>query len=302
MSDRWKYLLIVLGLMVIVVWMAVLSFPQKKLLIIACDVGQGDASIIIYGETQILVDGGPDDSVLECLSEHIPFWDRNIELIVLSHPQRDHYGGLIDVLKRYDVEAFVSSSLDSSSQGYGVLKNIVGGSGVRVINPTSGMVIRLGMIYLDILHPSKQYILSNTEGIEVNERANILGSYTTSLDPNEFSVVIILRLGEFEALFTGDIDPKLSNVIADQILSYGIKGVEYIKIPHHGSKNGVSSKLLDVVEPDMAIISVSAKNSYGHPHEEVLKMLSDRDIKILRTDEEGDIIIKSDGSNVWIVK
>jgi len=302
MSDKWRYFLAVLGLMVIVLWMAVLSFPEKKLLVITCDVGQGDASLIIYGETQILVDGGPDDSVLECLSEHIPFWDRNIELIVLSHPQKDHFGGLIDVMKRYDVEMLISTSLDSGSRGYGVLKNIVGGSGVRVLNPTSGMVVRVGMIYLDILHPTREYIASNSEGSAVNDKENVLGSYTTSLDPNEFSVVVILRLGEFDALFTGDIGPKLSSSIADQLTRKGIKGIEYIKIPHHGSKNGVSSKLLDVVEPGVAIISVSAKNSYGHPHEEILRMLSDRKIKILRTDQEGDIVVEGDRSGVWVVK
>lgn len=302
MDVRWKYLLAVLSLIVIVVWMAVISFPEKNLLITSCDVGQGDASLIIYGQTQILIDGGPDDSVLECLSENIPFWDRKIEMLVLSHPQKDHFGGLIDVLKRYDVELLVSTGLDSSSQGYGVLKNMVGGSGVRVLNPTSGMVIRLGMIYLDILHPTQEYISRNSEDTSDGNEDNVLGAYTTSIDPNEYSVVMILRLGEFEALFTGDISPELSNSIADEIDRRGIRDVEYIKIPHHGSKNGVSEKLLNVLEPEVAAISVSERNSYGHPHEEVLKMLNDRSITILRTDKMGEVAIESDNSGSWVVK
>jgi len=302
MSAKWKYILAVLTLIAIVVWLAVFTFPEKRLKLIACDVGQGDAALAVYGEIQVLIDGGPDDSVLDCLSTHIPFWDRKIELVILSHPQADHYGGLIEVLKRYDVGAFISSGLDSGSQGYNLLKSIVGGSGVRVINPTSGMVIRLGLIYLDILHPSKQFLSDNTSWISSINKGGVLGAYTSNKDPNEFSIVTILRLGEFEALFTGDIDPAISNTIAEQITRRGIKSVKYIKIPHHGSKNGVSGRLLDVIEPSVAIISVSAKNSYGHPHEEVIKMLNDRNIEILRTDEEGDIVVESDGNNVHVVK
>lgn len=302
MSVKWKYLLAVLTLIMIVVWLAVLKFPKKKLGLVACDVGQGDAALVVYGEIQILIDGGPDDSVLDCLSTYLPFWDRKIELVILSHPQTDHFGGLLEVLKRYDVGAFISSGLDSGSQEYSLLKSIVGGRGIRVINPTSGMVIRLGMIYLDILHPSEEFLSVNSTSLSTREEENVLGAYTSSRDPNEFSVVVILRLGEFEALFTGDIGPKTSDLLAEQLVPGDSQRVEYIKIPHHGSKNGITGKLLDVIEPDVAVISVGEKNRYGHPHEEVIKLLKDRGIRILRTDKEGNIVIESDGSSMWLAK
>jgi len=302
MSVKWKYLLAVLTLMMIVVWLAVLKFPKKKLKLVACDVGQGDATLVVYGEIQVLIDGGPDDSVLDCLSTHLPFWDRKIELVILSHPQTDHFGGLVEVLKRYDVGAFASSGLDSGSQEYSMLKSIVGGSGIRVINPTSGMVIRLGMIYLDILHPSEEFLSVNSTSSSTRKEKDVLGMYTSSRDPNEFSVVAILRLGEFEALFTGDIGPKTSDLLAEQFTLGDSQKVEYIKIPHHGSKNGVTGKLLDMIEPEIAVISVGAKNRYGHPHSEVIKLLSDRGIKTLRTDLTGDIELITDGNSWQVVE
>jgi competence protein ComEC len=301
MSVKWKYFLAVLSLIAIVVWLAVLRYPPEKLYIIACDVGQGDAVLVIYGETQILIDGGPDERVVDCLSRYFPFWDRQIELIILSHPQEDHYAGLIEILKRYDVLTFIGSSLDSGNQKYGLLKSMVGGSGARVINPTSGMVIRLGMIYLDILHPSKRFLSENSLWRGSTEKNNVLGASTSKRDPNEFSIVTLLRLGKFDALFTGDIGPSISNSIAEKINNNKKGSVEYIKIPHHGSKNGVSGKLLDAVKPEYAIISVGAKNRYGHPHSEVIELLKDRDIKILRTDESGDVVVESDGSSMWLV-
>ena len=300
MGVKWKYFFAVLVLIMIVVWLAVLTYPKKRLHLIACDVGQGDAVLITYGETQILIDGGPDRRVLDCLYKHMPFWDREIELIIVSHPQADHYSGVIEVLRRYSVGAYVSSGLDSSSQDYSLLRSVVGGSGIRVINPTSGMVIRLGMIYLDILHPSKEFLSANSTSLITRKGKNVLGMYTSTRDPNEFSVVLILRLGEFDALFTGDIGPAISNSIAETIKVKGIKDVEYIKIPHHGSKNGVTKKLIDAVEPEIAVISVGAKNRYGHPHEEILKILGDRDIRIMRTDEMGDVEIISDGERFWL--
>src|SRR4030065_2211620 len=97
MPTYWKYILATFCLMTIVVWFAVFTFPQKKLHIIACDVGQGDAILALYGSTQILIDGGPNDRVLGCLSKYLPFWDRKVELIILTHPEKDHFSGLIQV-------------------------------------------------------------------------------------------------------------------------------------------------------------------------------------------------------------
>ena len=246
---------------------------------------------------QVLVDGGPDNSVLDCLSRHMPFWDRKIEVVMLSHPQSDHFAGLIEVLKRYEVDSFVSTGLDSSSSEYQVLKSLVGGSGAKVVNPTRGMVIRLGKMQLDIVHPSNQFLVENGVGQEPSGGAGVLGAFTSSTDPNEFSIVTILSLGEFDVLLTGDIGPD----VMDEIIDTGrIRDVEYIKIPHHGSKNGLTKELLEISRPEVAVISAGRNNRYGHPHKEVLNLLTSYELRVLRTDEVGDIEVVTDGKKWWL--
>jgi competence protein ComEC len=293
MKSSWKYLFGVPVLIVVTVWLAVIVSPDNKLHLIACDVGQGDAILATYRKTQILIDGGPDRSVLTCLSEHMPFWDREIEVVILTHPEADHFTGLIEVFKRYRVKTLVATPLDVSSQGYQVLKNIVGGSGTRVVNPTSGMVIRLGLLYLDIVYPaSKNLGLTNPS---VNN--DVLGAFSSNQSPNDFSIVANLRLGEFDALLTGDIGPK---VISDVLATGKIRDIDYIKIPHHGSKNGLTKELLEASVPEIAVISVG-KNPWGHPHQEVLQLLQEAGVRTLRTDQEGDIEIITDGKNTWLM-
>lgn len=287
----WKYTYLLLILVIGVVWLSLFNLPDSKLHLIACDVGQGDAILAVYRETQILIDGGPGKKVTKCLDENIPFWDRQIELVVLTHPQLDHYGGLIEVFKNYKVNTLVASSLDSSSQKYRVLQTAVGGSGVRVVEPTTGMVIRSGLIYLDIVWPTRDFLAEETKE---KENKKVLGAYTSSLDPNQFSVVAILRLNEFEALLTGDIDRK----VTEEILKTGlVREVDYIKVPHHGSKNGLSEKLLVKTNSKVAVITSGEGNPYGHPHKEVLDLLSRFNIPTYRTDIHGDIKVITDGKS-----
>ena len=298
-NAKWKYIFTVMILTVISVWLAVFTFPDNYLRLISCDVGQGDATLVIYGKTQILIDGGPDNKVLECLSEYIPFWDREIEMVILSHPQVDHYTGLIEVFGRYKVDYFLGNALEFSGSSYSVLKNLVGGSSAKVINPVSGMMLRLGLIQLDILNPSQQYLEENSTN-ETPSETGILGYYTSNKDPNEFSIVAILSYKDFNAIFTGDINNKISNKIAVEINEKYRNSLEYIKVPHHGSKNGLTKNLLDVTSPEIAVISDKKNNSYGHPHIEIIKLLTDLGVKILRTDEVGDIEIISDGVRWWL--
>lgn len=250
---------------------------DDNLHLIACDVGQGDAILISHKSYQVLTDGGPDTKVLDCLGRYMPFWDRKIELIILTHPQLDHYGGLIEVLKRYKTETILVRDFDTSTPGLKALKNAIGGSQARVVRPERGMAIRVGMIYLDIVHPAEAY-----------EAASV----------NEESIVYILDYKDFEAILTGDIGPEGTEFF---LKGSQLKDVEYIKVPHHGSKNGLTLRLLEAVRPEVAVISVGKNNRYGHPHEEVLRMLAVVGAKILRTDQIGDIVVTTDGSS-WRLK
>ncbi|KKU10467.1 MAG: internalization-related competence protein ComEC/Rec2 protein [Candidatus Woesebacteria bacterium GW2011_GWB1_45_5] len=274
--SHYIFLLLILSAMGI--WIAVLQFPDKNLHLVTCDVGQGDASLAIYGNIQILTDGGPDNKVLDCLGRHVPFWDREIELVVLTHPEKDHYGGLIEVFRRYKIDNFLYNKIDIGSQGYKVLEKEMGSRAVNPITPDTGKVVKVGLMSLDILHPSRDLESKQT---------------------NDYSIVYKLSYGNFEALFAGDIEQRISDRLAGE---RQIGQVEYIKIPHHGSKNGVTDNLLKVLMPKIAVISAGKNNSYGHPHKEILEMLGKYGVKIFRTDEAGDIEIITDGEKYWVKK
>jgi competence protein ComEC len=290
--GAWKFVFLSLILAASAIWIGVSKTPDDKLHIIACDVGQGDGILITYQATQILIDGGPDSKILDCLGKYMPFWDKTIEAVILTHPQLDHYGGLIDVVRRYSVENFVANALDSDAKAYLELKREVAERAIKVTNPNENTEIRYGLLYLDIVHPSQKFLTDNSSFNGTGTKGNILGSYTSTVDPNEFSVVAILSFGDFDAVFTGDLIPDAAREV---LVEGGLRDVEYIKVPHHGSKNGLTLELLEAVSPEIAAISSGRNNRYGHPHQEILKMLEDEGIRTLRTDESGDIEIITDG-------
>ena len=137
---------------------------------------------------------------------------------------------------------------------------------------------KMGMIYLDIVYPDADY-----------------ADYWDADNRNENSVVFELTYQNFEALFTGDISPR---GIQKLLLTQDLDDVDYIKIPHHGSRNGLTEDLLKATNPKMAVISVG-KNSFGHPHQEILDMLKAYNIKVFRTDEMGDVHVVTDGESYW---
>lgn len=268
----WKYIFLSLSLVLSLLLLSVFTLPDKNLHLIACDVGQGDATLIVYGSTQVLIDGGPNNKVLDCLGKYIPFWDREIEMVILTHPDSDHYAGLVEVIKRYKVDNYLYNGLDSSSQSYRALRKEVGGEGIREVIAKKGTGVREGKMSLDVVSP---------------------GEADSSKESNDKSLVIDLKYGNFEAMLTGDAPKKILNAILVN------QPLDYIKLSHHGSKTGTDAFTLDNFMPKLAIISVG-KNNYGHPSEEVLNLLKERKIKTFRTDETGNIETKSDGKSYWI--
>ena len=301
MSKLWKYFLSFLLLCTVVIWLAIFNIRSSIFQIIACDVGQGDAILAIYGDLQILTDGGlPNGKVIECLGRHLPFWDRTIEVVVNTHPERDHYGGLIEVFKAYKVENIIVSGLGSSSQEFQVLQNTVQNEGSSVVVVNAGQSIRLGLIQLDIVHPSEEYILNSQVEVGNIGENGVLSKFATKKNKNDFSIVSILSFGEFNALLTGDIEDKVSDLVADRLITFSSNPISYelLKVPHHGSKNGLSQKLLDAVNPKLSAISIAKNNSYGHPHKEVLDILGKTKSVILKTYELGTISFSSDGERI----
>lgn len=271
-----KIILIGIVLVVGLIWAAIFSLPDNQLHLVFCDVGQGDAILIYQGSTQILVDGGPNQSVLNCLSSHLPFWDREIEMVIATHPEADHISGLIDVIERYNVRQFVVTSLGKDTAVYQEFQAVVLEEQSDVYFPKSGDKINLGSLKLTILWPQSQ--------------EKVLGAMTPEREVNDTSVVLQLSYGNFCAFLSGDISSKVESRFDK------VGPCQVLKVAHHGSKFSTSEEFLSAVQPELAVISVG-KNSFGHPTNEVLKRLSNLETEILRTDKVGEVEVVSDGRN-----
>ena len=248
------------------------------------DVGQGDSAFIETPEMhQILIDGGPGSSVLGKLSENMPFWDRSIDLIILTHPESDHMQGLLNVLQRYKADYILWSGVKKSAPEYDEWIKVLAkqkNMGAKIIVAQAGQEIKAGNVFIDTLYP-----LENIEGKDLKNTSN------------DTCVVSRLIFGKNSFLFTGDISSVTEKNIVnskENILS------DVLKVAHHGSKYSTSDLFLQNVKPKIAVISVGAKNTYGHPTPETLQRLENSGIKIFRTDKDGDIKIESDGENIII--
>ncbi len=275
------------------------SLPDGKLHIVFCDVGQGDAAYIRFPDGRdMLVDGGPNDKVLGCLGKYMPFWDRALDIVVLTHPQKDHMQGLLSVFERYQIGYFVRSDITNTTEGHQKLMGLVKQRAIKEKFVTTGERIVIGETALNILWPTADQIVrmkpSFTSEVErdTSEVKNTLGA--SAGDFNDGSVVFWLRFGSFDALFTGDA------LLREDFAGQAVEGLEVLKVPHHGSKTGMSPDVLDRLHPQLAVISVG-KNSYGHPTPEILSGLANLGSRVLRTDQDGDIEVVSDGRS-WRIE
>ncbi|MEK7121757.1 MAG: ComEC/Rec2 family competence protein [Patescibacteria group bacterium] len=247
------------------------------------DVGQGDA---IFIETpngnQVLIDGGPDNKVIQELSKVMPFYDRDIDMIIASHPHADHVAGLIEVLERYDVKNVLQAKEDYNSPVVPVWIEAVRNEGANEIEAISGNVIDLGNgATLTIIHPF----------------ISVAG--TLLKNPHDAVVVAILKYGALEVMLTGDMEAKVERRL--MLEGYDLKS-DILKVGHHGSKTSTTSEFLSAVAPEVAFIQVGAKNRYGHPSPEVLSRLEKFGIKYYRNDLDGTVKVVSDGQSYQIIR
>ncbi len=287
MKTRNKVLIgfVVLSFLNLLAWSALfwtISGPHLK--VVFFDVGQGDAIFIqIASLYQILIDGGPDSSILEGLSREMPFWDRTIDLVVLTHPEKDHMVGLTNVLERYHVGHVVWTGVIRDTLAFqrwqdALEQEIKEGCDVKIAK--RGQRIVAGKAILDILHPFEEL------------------KDTSPNDTNKTSVVAKLLFSETSFLFTGDI---YSSQEKDLIASGVDLDSDVLKLAHHGSKTSSSDEFISAVSPEMAVVQIGKDNSYGHPHSQVLQRLTEHYITLLRTDINGDITMISDGNHLKVI-
>lgn len=266
----------------LLIWAAVLSLPDGRLHVLFFDVGQGDAIFIQtpYGH-QMLIDGGPSPTLLlEGLGRAMPFWDRSLDLVVLTHPDEDHLAGLIPVLERYRVECAMEPALPHETPLAEEWERLLRQRGVLQVMGQQGMRIALeDGVLLEILHPGP-ILLQGTEA-----------------DDNNNSLVLRLAYGRSRFLLTGDLEHEGEKALLrtrQSVRSW------VLKVAHHGAGSGTSEPFLAAVDPQLAVISVGKDNRFGHPASELLKRLAEQGVSVLRTDEQGQVELITDGERCWV--
>jgi competence protein ComEC len=268
-------LALVLILATVLLWLSVTAPVSGRLTVTFLDVGQGDA-ILIEGPRghRILVDGGPSgEAITAALGRRLPFYDRRIDLVVLTHPQADHLGGLPAVLRRFDVGAVLASPIEADSAAYRAFRDAVRESLLPYHEALPGHAVDLGG----------------------GARLNVLSAPPDGSDANEGSLVIKLTLGRAAFLLTGDIESDREAALVRS--SADLRATVY-KVPHHGSDTSSSEAFVAAVRPLLDVISVGRDNRYGHPSPEVLERLDGA--AVFRTDLHGDIAIGTDGRRLWV--
>ncbi len=268
---RYFVLIVFLGTS-IWIWSVVFEQVDDNILEVTFfDVGQGDSIFIEAGNKQVLIDGGPDKSVLEKLGQTMPFYDRTIDLIILTHPDADHLTGLIKVLEYYRIGGILTSGLEKDTAVYQEWREMIEQKNISLTLAQAGQKIILQEnIILEVIWPDQ----------------NLINSY--SKPSNNVSVVARLIYGDVEILLTGDAERKVENILT----RYDIQS-DILKLGHHGSKTSTSFNFLKAVNPEIGIISVGENNRYKHPSNEVLDRI--KDLVTYRTDKHGDVKILTDG-------
>lgn len=260
------------------------KFYDGNVHVIFCDVGQGDAIFIRSPQgAEILIDGGPDERVLSCLSRNMPFWDRDIELVFATHPDADHIAGLESVLKTYTVKSFNTSKKSSSTQVFKRIQDLIQSKNVPLRFMYAGDTFTLsdGLV-IKHLWPTQEFVLQDT---------------ANNTDTNSFSLVQLVSFGSFKTLLTGDIEYQILNTLFPSSLN-----IDIFKLPHHGSKTGVDDATFNLISSKLAIISAGKNNRYHHPHPSILDFLTKYNLSYKMTSRDGEVRIVSDGASWWTDK
>jgi len=256
-------------------WLGITAPVQGRLTVTVLDVGQGEA-VLIEGPdgNRILVDAGSnEEAIAAALGRNLPFHDRRVDLVVITHPQADHFGGLPVVLERYDVGSVLASPVEADSPAYRSVRDSIREAAVPYREAAPGQTIDLG----------------------AGAQVRVLSAPARAGDPNGASVVLKLAMGRASFLLTGDIRETREAALVRS--GADLRAVVY-KVPHHGSSTSSSPQFLEAVGSLVDVISVGADNPYGHPSEEVLERL-DGDA-VFRTDRDGDVSVSTDGRRLWV--
>jgi competence protein ComEC len=275
-----KTFFVSLGLIVISLLLIreIALLPDGRLHLYILDVGQGDATLLVTPSgKQILIDGGPDLSALTQLDGLFPFFDRTIELLVITHPDADHITALPEVLSRYTVEKILMTGASHSSGAYDALRSIIQQQSIPVMfpHPSADIVMGDGVV-LDVIWPH----IAETSRRDVS-----------SLSSNNQSIVLRALYNDHSMLLTGDIERKAEKLI---LASGADIRSDVLRVPHHGSRTSSSTGFLLAVNPEIGLISAGRDNRFGHPHKEVTDRYKRLAIDIIATSKQGTVSLVFD--------
>ena len=241
------------------------------------DVGQGDG---IFIETpngkQILIDGGRDKTILEKLSSVMWPWDRTIDALIATHPDADHITGLVSVLDRYDVETIYETGVRGGTAMIEAFETARKNEHAQNIFVREGSLFTYDGVTFEVYWPTQKAV-------------------QTESNRNNTSIILVVSYVDRRVLLTGDAEELVEKEVENRL-----GDVDVLKLGHHGSKTSSSVSFLKTTKPEIAIISAGVNNSYGHPHPIVLSRLQELGVRVLRTDLDGDILLKTDGNNLLV--
>lgn len=268
--------------LVFLLWQAVYGYVQKPELEISFfDVGQGDAIFIESKDgTQILIDGGPPNRILPNLGSVMPFFDRFIDVVVLTHPHADHVSGLLEVLERYNVGLIVESGADYHTAEAKMFEESIKERKIKsaIIDHPTNLNFANGAV-LRLIYPDRSFADQTLKNV------------------HDSALVGELDFEGKKILLMSDAEKNLEK----RLVAEGKVGdIDVLKTGHHGSKTSSNDFFLAVVKPEYAVISTGARNRYGHPAQEVLSRLAASGAQIFRTDLDGTITLEiRNGQLIW---
>ncbi len=270
--------IVMLGAAATIVLTMLMPQPEEK--VVFLDVGQGDAILLQDSTTQVLIDGGQGMAVLQRLGEEIPWFDRKIEVVILTHPQRDHMEGLLHVLERYEVGLVLLPRVTHTSQLQETWLQMIQDRNIPYRFAWTGQKLTAGDMMFQILGPF------NTDAARAASKADL----------NNASVMTRVDFHKMSFLLTGDAEKRVETMLVSNT-NPNLLDVDILKAGHHGSNSSTHEQLIRAASPHAAVISVGTENKFGHPREEVLNRLGS--IPIWRTDYSGSVRFIYDGKQ-WL--
>lgn len=246
---------------------------EDNLFVHFISVGQADCTLLVYGDTEILIDGGNTADGYDVVAYLQRLGVDDLDLVVATHPHEDHIGGLSMVLRQFSVEEIWTNTVFYNSYAYDALFDRIEEQDIPLTHPQPGHTFTDGELILTVLGPVKQ-------------------NYK---DINDSSIVIMAQLGEKKFLFTGDMESLAEK---DLLNSGADVKADVLKVGHHGSYSSTSASFLAAVDPDFGVIHVGLNNEYGHPHDGPMNRLHNAQVRVFRTDKMGSVVAATDGDTI----